>query len=457
MKASSLALMGGGLFIPGPAISGTGAARIELTASKGNYKFEQDQQSPTQLMFFNKAIPGPVIRIPQGQESIVELHNDLDEPTSVHWHGLRIDNEMDGVPGMTQDPIQPGESFLYRLRPPDAGTYWYHSHQRTWGQLAFGLAGILIVEEDEAPRVDQDLIFAVDDWRLDDHLQFDSASLGSMHDWSHGGRLGNWITINGRLDHPYRVSKGERIRFRMLNIANARTMKLRINQPLSRVIAIDGQPVKPYELKSGVVTLAPGQRSDLIIDISGEPNSGSPIELLIKDQVYTVSSFEVDGNIKRQEILESSITLPPNPMNRIQLPQTSKQVPLHIGGGAMGGMQQAIYQGREMGIQELIQNKKIWAFNGIAGLPDSPLFKVRRGSAVSLNIDNDNAWSHAMHIHGHHFIDQKQPGVWRDTALFMREEKGSLRFVADNPGKWLIHCHMIEHQAGGMITWFEVT
>jgi len=457
IKASSLALVGGGLFIPGPVMPGVGAARFELTASKGDFRFEQDQKSPNQLMFFNQAIPGPVIRLPQGKESIIEFYNDLDEPTSVHWHGLRIDNKMDGVPGMTQDPVQPGESFQYRLRPPDAGTYWYHSHLRSWAQLALGLAGILIVEEDQPPRVDQDLIFAIDDWRLDDNLQFDSASLGSLHDWSHGGRLGTWITINGRLDHPYRVSKGERIRFRMLNIANARIMKLRINQPLSRVIAIDGQPVKPYELTSGVITLAPGQRADLIIDISGEPGSSSPIELLIRDQSYPISSFEVNANTKRGEMLESPITLPPNPMNRIQLPQTSQQVPLHIGGGAMGSMKQAIYQGKEMGIRELVQHKKIWAFNGVAGLSDTPLFKVRRGTAISLNIDNDNAWPHAIHIHGHHFIDQKQPGVWRDTALIERQQKGSLRFVADNPGKWLIHCHMIEHQAAGMITWFEVT
>ena len=105
IKASSLALMGGGMFIPGPVMPGTGAARFELTASKGNFKFEQDQQTPTQLMFYNQTIPGPVIRIPQNQESIIVLHNDLDEPTSVHWHGLRIDNEMDGVPGMTQKPV----------------------------------------------------------------------------------------------------------------------------------------------------------------------------------------------------------------------------------------------------------------------------------------------------------------------------------------------------------------
>ena len=80
----------------------------------------------------------------------------------------------------------------------------------------------------------------------------------------------------------------------------------------------------------------------------------------------------------------------------------------------------------------------------------------RRGTAVSLQIINDNGWPHAMHVHGHHFVDDREPGVWRDTSLFARGEKSSLRFVADNPGKWLIHCHMTEHMAAGMVTWFQV-
>lgn len=123
----------------------------------------------------------------------------------------------------------------------------------------------------------------------------------------------------------------------------------------------------------------------------------------------------------------------------------------------MGGMRSATYNGQEMEVRELVKNRKIWAINGIAGLPEKPLFSVRRGAAVSLNIDNANSWPHAMHLHGHHFINDKTPDYWRDTALFERGEKGSLRFIADNPGKWLVHCHMVEHMAGGMVTWFEVT
>ena len=122
----------------------------------------------------------------------------------------------------------------------------------------------------------------------------------------------------------------------------------------------------------------------------------------------------------------------------------------------MGGMKGAVYQGREMSIRELIQKKQTWAFNGFAGLPKESLFKAKRGQFVDLNIYSENTWPHAIHLHGYHFRDSKSPTIWRDTVLLQRKEKGVPRLVADNPGKWLIPCHMIEQQAGGMVTWFEV-
>ncbi len=408
-------------------------------------------------MFYNRSIPGPVIRMRQGEESIVRFHNALDEPSSVHWHGLRIDNAMDGVPGVTQAPVQPGEQFEYRLTPPDAGTYWYHTHQRSWAQLALGLAGILIVEEEHPPLVDQDLIFAIDDWRLDREMQFDTQSLGSLHDWSHGGRFGNYITVNGELGKNFTVSSGERIRLRMVNIANSRTMKLLINQPEVSVIAVDGQPVKPFAPDSGTITLAPGQRSDLIIDMTSGPKQASPIELLVRDSAYQIASFEFDEKVKREQLLASPIALRDNPANRIALPDEFQNFPLHMEGGAMGGMRAATYQGKRMDVRELIQYKKIWSINGFVDMPPEPLFTVKRGTAISLDINNDNAWPHAMHIHGHHFIYDRSPEIWRDTVLLNRQEKGSMKFLADNPGKWLIHCHMVEHMAAGMVTWFEVS
>lgn len=457
LKASVAGLIGSTMLRSPATFSSGGQAVIRLHAARGQARFHQDQAKATQVMSYNQSIPGPLIRIPQGRESIIQFRNALDETSSVHWHGLRIDNAMDGVPDMTQAAVLPGETFEYRFTPPDAGTYWYHSHQRSWVQQALGLAGVLIVTEEDPPRVDQDLVFAIDDWRLDDEMQMDTQSLGSLHDWAHGGRLGNVVTVNGEIKKRFSVATGERVRLRLVNIANSRTMSLLFSEPEISVIAVDGQPVKPYSLDTGGVVLAPGQRMDLIIDLTAAPGHRSPIELVIGENAYEIASFEFGQTARREQLLDTPIILQPNPLNNTALPDSFEHVPLLMEGGAMGGMRGAVFEGREMEIRELIKHNKIWAINGIVGMPEKPLFSVKRGTAISIDVKNENGWPHAMHIHGHHFIYDKTPKLWRDTALFSRSEQGSMQFIADNPGKWLIHCHMIEHMAGGMVTWFEVT
>ena len=457
LKASAAGLFGSSLLDLPIALAQNDSVPIQLRAQHSQKKFGPDQARATQVMAYNQMIPGPVLHLPQGRESVIQFHNALDESSSVHWHGLRIDNAMDGVPGMTQDAVEPGETFEYRLVPPDAGTYWYHTHQRSWAQLALGLAGVLIVDEDEPPFVDQDLVFAIDDWRLDDAMQMDTRSLGSLHDWSHGGRMGNVITVNGETETRFPVASGERVRMRLINIANARTMNLLFNEPEISVIAIDGQPVKPFAVEEGRIQLAPGQRVDLIIDMTADPGHRSLVELVVGEYAYEVASFEFAATAKRGQLPDTPIALPPNPLDQTVLPESLMHVPLLMEGGAMGTMRSATFEGQEMEIRELVKHRKIWAINGIAGMPEEPLFRVKRGTAISLDVDNDNRWPHAMHIHGHHFIHDKSPEHWRDTVLFSRGEKGSMAFVADNPGKWLIHCHMVEHMAGGMATWFEVT
>jgi FtsP/CotA-like multicopper oxidase with cupredoxin domain len=457
LKAGAAGLIGSTILNPTASISGSSETPLQLRAAQGQTRFRGDQKRVTQVMSYNQSIPGPLIRLQQGRESVIQFKNELNETSSVHWHGLRIDNAMDGVPGMTQAAVLPGDTFEYRFTPPDAGTYWYHSHQRSWAQLALGLAGVLIVDEEEPPFVDQDLVFAIDDWRLDDAMQIDTQSLGSLHDWSHGGRMGNVITVNGETEKRFNVASGERIRLRLINIANARTMNLLFNEPGISVIAVDGQPVRPFTVDTGGVILAPGQRMDLIIDMTADPGHRSLIELVIGEYAYEVASFEFADTARRKQLPDTPIALSPNPLSKTVLPDKLVHIPLLMEGGAMGGMRSATFGGREMEIRELIKHNKIWAINGIAGMPEKPLFSVKRGTAISLDVNNDNSWPHAMHIHGHHFIYDKTPEYWRDTALFSRGEQGSMAFVADNPGKWLIHCHMVEHMAGGMVTWFEVT
>ena len=454
IKAGAAGFALGAGLRPGPASAQQPA--FELVASHGEVRFEAAQQVPTRVMHYNQSIPGPLLRLAQGRETVIHFKNDLDETTTVHWHGLRIDNAMDGVPGMTQAPVVPGASFEYRLTPPDAGTYWYHTHQRSWAQQALGLAGILIVDEINPPKVDQDLVFAIDDWRLDDDRQIHRASLGAIHDWAHAGRMGNVITVNGATEKRYPVAHGERLRLRLINIANARVMNLLFGEPGIRVIAIDGQPVEPFTLDDGQVRLAPGQRVDLMIDMMSDPGTRSLIEVVIGEYAYEIAGFDYSGEVIREQALEAPIRLASNPLQQQRLPDEFLQVSMRMEGGAMGAMRSAIFEGRELGMRELVEQRQVWAINGIAGLPEEPLFRVKRGTAVSLDVINDNRWPHAMHVHGHHFIYHRTPEFWRDTALFEPGEQGSMRFIADNPGKWLIHCHMVEHMAGGMVTWFEV-
>jgi FtsP/CotA-like multicopper oxidase with cupredoxin domain len=196
---------------------------------------------------------------------------------------------------------------------------------------------------------------------------------------------------------------------------------------------------------------------DLIIDLTADPGHRSPIELVIGEHAYEIASFEFGQTARRERLLDTPIILQPNPLNNTTLPNSFQHVPLLMEGGAMGGMRGAVFEGRKMAIRELVKHNKIWAINGIAGIAEKPLFSVKRGTAISLDVNNENNWPHAMHIHGHHFVHDKTPELWRDTTLFLRGEQGRMQFIADNPGKWLIHCHMTEHMAGGMVTWFEVT
>jgi FtsP/CotA-like multicopper oxidase with cupredoxin domain len=121
---------------------------------------------PTDVWCYGNRIPGPELRVRQGQPLRITVRNDLPEETTVHWHGIRLPNAMDGVPGLTQTPIKPGETFSYEFTPPDAGTFWYHPHANSLSQLGRGMAGAFVVEEPEPIAVDRELVWVLADWRL---------------------------------------------------------------------------------------------------------------------------------------------------------------------------------------------------------------------------------------------------------------------------------------------------
>jgi FtsP/CotA-like multicopper oxidase with cupredoxin domain len=176
-------------------------ADFRLVARLGRTHLVGGLYPETAVWSYNGAVPGPEIRLRQGDRLRIIVENQLAEQTTVHWHGVRVPNAMDGVPHLTQRPIAPGETFIYEFEVPDAGTYWYHPHERSFEQVGRGLSGPLIVEEREPIQVDRDVTWVLDDWRLLPDAQI-SDDFGNMMDTAMAGRIGNTVTVNGRLLDP---------------------------------------------------------------------------------------------------------------------------------------------------------------------------------------------------------------------------------------------------------------
>lgn len=429
---------------------------FELVAKPGIAGFLAPDPPEVPIWGYNGTVPGPMLRVRQGDRVHVRFTNELPEPTSIHWHGIRIENAMDGVTGLTQDPIEPGDTFDYIFTVPDAGTYWYHSHNRSWEQIDRGLYGALIVDEPE-PLFDpqDDITLMLDDWRVSSSGRIDE-DFGNLGDWSHGGRLGNWPTVNGQTQPVVPVRAGVPTRLRLVNAANARILELDLGSLGCDVIAYDGQTLNaPEKPAYHPFLLGPAQRMDVILtldhpqDFALREVSGSPFEL---------ARFDVrEGS----PIAANPPQFTPNHLAEPNLDQ-AMTIDLHMEGGMMGGMVGAVVDGEYLEGEDLYRSRQIWAFNGVAGLAETPFFRTERGRSVVVRVINDTAFPHAMHVHGHHFkiIERSDSEIdltpWRDTFLVGPSQTTTIAFVADNPGKWLFHCHMLEHQAAGMKTWFQV-
>lgn len=437
-----------------PVLPFAAPAVLSLRAEPGTVQLAPPTYAKTPIWGYDGQVPGPVVRRAQGDRLVVDFENQLDQASTIHWHGIRISNAMDGVAGLTQAAVEPGGHFRYDFALPDAGTYWYHPHNRTWEQMARGLYGALIVEEAEPPEVDDDVVLLLDDWRLAKDGSIHE-SFGQMHDWSHAGRLGNWITVNGRAEVTQNVRQHDRLRLRLVNTANARIFTLSSKGMTGWILALDGQPVMeplPFER----VTLAPAQRVDLLVDITAASGEEGVLVSHERDGGYALASFATGAGTRSARSAPSALL--PNPLREPDLVR-ARAAELTMAGGAMGRMASAIYEGKETPIRDLVPAGMVWAFNGIAGMPQDPLIAAARGESLRIKIVNDTGWPHAMHLHGHHFrevLDDGRLGPWRDTVLLNRAETREIAFVADNPGKWLLHCHMLEHAASGMMTWLDV-
>jgi FtsP/CotA-like multicopper oxidase with cupredoxin domain len=458
LTASGVAAVGA-LFPNRP--SRAGLVRHHLVAGPGRAFLVAPSYPQTAVWSYNGMVPGPEIRLRQGERLEVAVENRLAEETTVHWHGLRVPNAMDGVPHLTQPPIAPGETFLYEFKVPDAGTYWYHPHQRSFEQLGRGLYGPLIVEEREPIQVDREVTWVLDDWRLLPDAQI-SGDFGGFMDASHNGRVGNTVTVNGRIQDTFAVRVGERLRLRLINAANARMFGLEFRNHRPMVVALDGQPIEPHEPEGGRVVLGPAMRADLFIDMSGRPGERFPVidpfyrglEYRLLDLTYE------DGAPLREHPLDAPMRLVANTMPEPDLAAAERHEIAFSGGmmgGGMGG--DGMMGGMMGGVMRGMQHSGIWAINGVAATGDvmEPFLTLRRDRSYVLAMHNHTAWHHPMHLHGHAFRVIARNGrttryqEWQDTVLMAPHESVDIAFVADNPGDWMFHCHILEHQASGMM------
>ena len=432
-----------------------GAARVALVGAP---------HPETATWSYDGQTPGRELRLRQGIRLRVTVENRLAEETTVHWHGLRVPNAMDGVPHLTQRPIAPGETYVYEFDAPDAGTYWYHPHMRGIEQVGRGLHGPLIVEEPEPLHVDRDLTWVLDDWRLMADAQI-SDDFGNRHDISHNGRVGNTVTVNGHIVETVEVKAGERVRLRLINAANARIFGLEFSGHRPQIIAYDGQPVTPHDVPSGRIVLGPAMRIDVIIDMTNRPGDRFTVtDSFYKDLEYRLLDLVYHDKPLRDRPLEAPIELAANTMPEPDL-ANAKTHDIAFGGGMMGAMRMAMMDDRQVDIREMMRQGKAWAIKGVAatGHVMDPLLTLKRGRSYVLRLDNDTAWHHPMHFHGHSFRVINRDGrptphqEWRDTVLMAPPERVDIAFVADNPGDWMFHCHILEHIVGGMMGVIRVT
>lgn len=438
--------------------AGAGTATV-LKAAPARMQLAPEGYPETEVWAYNGQLPGPILRHERGQVLEVRLENGLPEQDStIHWHGLRLPNEMDGVPGLTQAPVRPGEAFDYRFALRDAGTFWYHPHAHSVEQISRGLAGVLVVEEPQAdrPDVDGEEVLVLDDWRMaSDAVIRDD--FGAWHDMSHAGRLGNYVTVNAAPEYRRKGARGERLRLRLVNTATARIFTLRFRGMRVWLAALDGMPLEGPEAVEEVV-IAPAQRADLLVDLLAEPGEEALIASVERDGTYALAGFEVTG--PGGPAREAPAALPPNDMPLLE-PGEARAVPLVMEGGAMRGLPEgAVWRGSKMEMRALAEAGQFWAFNGMAGMGEAPLVEAFQGETIRIPMTNRTAFSHAMHLHGMHFrevLGDGRLGPWRDTLLVAPGEAREIAFVAEAPGDWMFHCHMPSHQMSGMMNWIRVS
>jgi FtsP/CotA-like multicopper oxidase with cupredoxin domain len=443
-------------------------AATDITLAIGATTSEIIPGQPTKAMMGYGNTGPSVLRLTQGQRSLIHAQNRLGEVTTVHWHGLRGPNAQDGVPYLTQLPIGVGEDFAYDLTPKDAGTFWFHPHCNTLEQIARGLAGVVVVQGPDDAHYDADEVIQLRDFRLGADGQF--IDFTKPRNAARGGTLGTVTTANWHTGLKMSAPAGGLLRLRLAATDVTRVFQVAVTGAEARVIAADGHPVPtPYEITAlptpkdrdpkpapgtWPVILAPGQRSDLAIVM---PTAGGivTIEMALPGGAQkTIATLHATGpNLGRT--VADILPLAANPLSQPDL-ATAQRVDFTIGWSPSGTAGTGGICG-DTPFRFWSINRKLWPGEGAPdpATPLAPLAELELGKSYIFRLKNETKNDHPIHLHGMAFklLSSNQrplPPHWTDTALLRADETIEVAFVADNPGDWVFHCHVIEHQKTGL-------
>ena len=418
---------------------------------------------------FNGTVPGPEIRLRAGEVLRAEVRNELPDPLTIHWHGIALRNDMDGVPDVTQAPIEPGGTFVYEFTAPDPGTYFYHPHTGT--QLDRGLYAPLIVEEPEASGDDgKDITLMLDDWidgtgetpddvlaalrfgaggvDMDDNsMSGMDHSMGSM-DSSDDRPLGDDTSdvdyplylINGRAPTKaaeFAVSPGERVRLRLISAASDTPFRVALGGSKLTVVATDGFPVEPVTVDT--LLLGMGERYDVIVSVPGEGAFPFVAVAEGKDARALAVLRSGPGNVPEPGSNPAELA------GRLLSLADLRAVPdVALPAGRPDRTYRAALTGDMASYR--------W---GIAASEQSGVtLPVRQGERVRLVIENQTMMWHPIHLHGQTFqvVNGSRAGPRKDTVIVPAMRSVTVDLEADNPGQWALHCHNIYHAEAGMVT-----
>ncbi|TSC59142.1 MAG: multicopper oxidase type 3 [Candidatus Peregrinibacteria bacterium Greene0416_62] len=437
---------------------------------------------------YNGQFPGPTIKAAQGSTFTVRVKNNIDQPTTVHWHGIRIDNRFDGIPGLTQDAIEPGKSFTYTVTVPDEGMYWYHPHAREDMQQDLGLYGNLWVTPKNAntyAAVNREIPVFVDDILLGNNGT--PLSYGKEEaDHALMGRFGNTMLTNGAINPILAEAKsGDVVRFFFTNTANTRTFKLAFDGAQMKLVGGDGGKIHTERLVESI-TLAPSERA--IVDVLFEKTGEVKLKH-IGPQRYALASVQVKSTPASpsygQEFspLGTNAEMPvaadlvreysaKDPDETIHLSVTQPMMGEMQHGGMMqhGSTVDGIEWEDAMPMMNAVTTKANtqWKLiDATSGKENMDIrYQFRKGDKVKIRIVNDRNSAHPMqhpiHFHGQRFLVLAVDGkpsenlVWKDTVLVPKDATVDILLDITNPGDWMIHCHIAEHLSNGMMGMFTV-